>query len=67
MERIEKNDRIVSLNSALETTTSKVRGPNIPCRRQTLSNWGKKTSRLNCMLFTRNIQNIDIQVESTLL
>ena len=67
MERTEKNDRIVSLNSALVTTTLKVRGPNIPCRRQTLSNWGKKTLRLNCMLFTSICQNIDIQVESTLL
>ena len=54
MEQIEKNDRIVSLNSAIVTTTLKVRRLNIPCRRQTLSNLGKKTLRLNCLLFTRN-------------
>ena len=55
MEQIGENDRIVSLNSAIVTTTLKVRRLNIPCRRQTLSNLGKKKywdSIVYCLLET---------------
>lgn len=67
MEHIGKNDGIVCLNPAILTIALKVSRLNIPCRGRDCQTSGGGESRPSCMLFTRNIQNVDIKAESKLV